>query len=54
MNTFKISNEKAKKQQMKKMTHNEAEKKRIRAINMIVDDIREILDVHYCFSCFTV
>lgn len=30
---------------MKKLSHNEAEKKRIRAINTIVDDIREILDV---------
>lgn len=30
--------------------HNEAEKKRVRTINKIVDDIRDILDVASSFS----
>lgn len=32
------------------MMHNEAEKKRVRTINKIVDDIRSILDVPGSFS----
>ena len=36
--------------QLKRMNHNEAEKKRIKTINKCVDDIRELLDVVALFN----
>ena len=36
--------------QLKRMSHNEAEKKRIKTINKCVDDIRELLDVVTSFE----